>query len=40
MPQVVDADDDVTAIPEQRALVPALEPGRWVGEDPVYDRKR
>ena len=25
---------------EQRALVPALEPGRWVGEDPVYDRKR
>ena len=25
---------------EQRALVPALEPGRGVGEDPVYDRKR
>jgi aryl-alcohol dehydrogenase-like predicted oxidoreductase len=25
--------------PQQRALVPAVAPGRWVGEDPVYDRK-
>jgi len=25
--------------PEQRAMIPAVGPGRWVGEDPVYDRK-
>ncbi|MFW5689737.1 MAG: aldo/keto reductase, partial [Spirochaetota bacterium] len=24
--------------PEERAAVPALPPGRWVGEDPVYDK--
>ena len=25
--------------PEQRASVPAAAPGRWIGQDPVYDRK-
>jgi aryl-alcohol dehydrogenase-like predicted oxidoreductase len=25
---------------EERAAVPAIEPGRWVGLDPVYDRER
>ena len=25
--------------PEQRALIPAVAPGRWIGDDPVYDRK-
>jgi aryl-alcohol dehydrogenase-like predicted oxidoreductase len=25
--------------PEERAALPAVLPGRWVGEDPVYDRK-
>jgi len=29
----------VQLTPQQRALVPAVAPGRWVGEDPVYDRK-
>ncbi len=24
--------------PEQRASVPAVAPGRWIGKDPVYDR--
>jgi aryl-alcohol dehydrogenase-like predicted oxidoreductase len=24
--------------PEERALIPAVLPGRWVGKDPVYDR--
>ncbi len=25
---------------EERTAVPAMPPGRWVGEDPVYDRKQ
>lgn len=29
---------DVVLTPEERAAVPAVEPGRWVGQDPVYDR--
>lgn len=29
----------VKLTPEQRAAVPAVAPGRWIGEDPVYDRK-
>jgi len=24
--------------PEERAAVPAVQPGRWFGKDPVYDR--
>jgi aryl-alcohol dehydrogenase-like predicted oxidoreductase len=29
----------VSLTPEERAAIPAVLPGRWVGEDPVYDRK-
>jgi aryl-alcohol dehydrogenase-like predicted oxidoreductase len=24
--------------PQEQAAIPAVTPGRWVGEDPVYDR--
>jgi aryl-alcohol dehydrogenase-like predicted oxidoreductase len=30
---------DRTLTPEERAAVPAVPPGRWVGVDPVYDRE-
>ena len=30
---------DITLSPEERAAIPAVLPGRWVGEDPVYDRQ-
>lgn len=29
----------IALTPEERAAIPAVPPGRWVGEDPVYDRK-
>jgi aryl-alcohol dehydrogenase (NADP+) len=29
---------DVQLSPEERAAIPAMPPGRWVGVDPVYDR--
>jgi aryl-alcohol dehydrogenase-like predicted oxidoreductase len=29
---------DTTLTPEERAAIPAIAPGRWVGVDPVYDR--
>jgi len=29
----------VSLIPEGREAIPAVLPGRWVGQDPVYDRK-
>jgi aryl-alcohol dehydrogenase-like predicted oxidoreductase len=29
---------DVQLAPEERAAIPAMPPGRWVGVDPVYDR--
>jgi aryl-alcohol dehydrogenase-like predicted oxidoreductase len=28
---------EITLSPEERALVPAVAPARWVGDDPVYD---
>jgi aryl-alcohol dehydrogenase-like predicted oxidoreductase len=30
---------DLTLTPEERATIPSVPPGRWVGVDPVYDRK-
>jgi hypothetical protein len=30
---------EIALTPQERAAVPAVLPGRWVGEDPVYDRK-
>jgi aryl-alcohol dehydrogenase-like predicted oxidoreductase len=30
---------DVALSPEERAAIPAVLPGRWVGQDPVYDRE-
>lgn len=29
---------DINLTPEERAAIPAIGPGRWVGRDPVYDR--
>lgn len=29
---------DFTLTPDERAAIPAVLPGRWVGQDPVYDR--
>jgi aryl-alcohol dehydrogenase-like predicted oxidoreductase len=29
---------DIRLTPEERAAIPAVQPGRWVGTDPVYDR--
>jgi hypothetical protein len=29
---------DITLTPEERAAIPAMPAGRWVGVDPVYDR--
>jgi aryl-alcohol dehydrogenase-like predicted oxidoreductase len=29
----------IALTPEERALIPAVPPGRWVGDDPVYDRR-
>jgi aryl-alcohol dehydrogenase-like predicted oxidoreductase len=29
---------EVHLSPEERAAIPAIPPGRWVGVDPVYDR--
>ncbi|MCD6286372.1 MAG: aldo/keto reductase [Anaerolineae bacterium] len=29
---------DFTLTPKERAAIPAVLPGRWVGKDPVYDR--
>ncbi|MHB1295566.1 MAG: aldo/keto reductase [Anaerolineae bacterium] len=29
---------DLKLSPEERAAIPAVRPGRWVGKDPVYDR--
>jgi aryl-alcohol dehydrogenase-like predicted oxidoreductase len=29
----------IALTPEERAAIPAVPPGRWVGDDPVYDRK-
>ncbi len=29
---------DFSLTPEERAEIPAVRPGRWVGKDPVYDR--
>ncbi len=29
---------DILLTPEERNAIPAVLPGRWVGEDPVYDR--
>ena len=28
---------DINLSPEERAEIPAVPPGRWVGSDPVYD---
>jgi len=28
----------ITLTPEERAAIPAVAPGRWVGVDPVYGR--
>ena len=30
---------DIVLTPDERADIPAVLPGRWVGEDPVYDRR-
>jgi len=30
---------DIKLTPEERAAIPAVLPGRWVGVDPVYDRE-
>jgi aryl-alcohol dehydrogenase-like predicted oxidoreductase len=29
---------EIQLSPEERAAIPAIQPGRWVGVDPVYDR--
>jgi aryl-alcohol dehydrogenase-like predicted oxidoreductase len=29
---------EIQLSPEERAQIPAIQPGRWVGVDPVYDR--
>ena len=31
---------EIALTPEERAAIPAIRSGRWVGEDPVYDRER
>jgi aryl-alcohol dehydrogenase-like predicted oxidoreductase len=28
---------DIALTPEEREAIPAMLPGRWVGQDPVYD---
>ncbi len=30
---------DVKLTPEERDVIPAVLPGRWVGKDPIYDRQ-
>jgi len=30
---------DITLTPEERQAIPSVPPGRWVGIDPVYDRR-
>jgi len=29
----------ITLDQEQRAAIPAVSPGQWVGKDPIYDRE-
>jgi aryl-alcohol dehydrogenase-like predicted oxidoreductase len=31
---------EISLTPEEREAIPAVLPGRWVGIDPVYDRKQ
>ena len=31
-------EDRIALAAEERAAIPAVLPGRWVGVDPVYDR--
>jgi len=31
---------EIALTPQERAAIPAIRSGRWVGEDPVYDRER
>ncbi|MCD6302410.1 MAG: aldo/keto reductase [Anaerolineae bacterium] len=30
---------EIQLSPQERAEIPAIAPGRWIGQDPVYDRK-
>ena len=30
---------EISLTPQERAAIPAVPPGRWVGRDPVYDRR-
>jgi aryl-alcohol dehydrogenase-like predicted oxidoreductase len=30
---------EISLTAEEREALPAMRPGRWVGEDPVYDRQ-